>query len=677
MESRFGHDFSRVRVHTDARAAASAAAVDALAYTVGTDVVLDSRHCRPETPDGRRVLAHELTHVVQQRNAGGLPWMPRVLAAGDGAEQEAEAAADRIAAGHPVEVSAPAGPGLQRAPKKAKKTKPSADAPAPEATTFDVTGHYEAPLGGKRATLQINQAGLVIEGWWQTHPGKSLKSGRLHGDWASDDGIDTVGFLYDRYDAAGTLITSGMLTAKDGAPVELTLDDAFWAKLKFEQLSTTPRLPEMALEEVEESARPYIEAAEAAPLDAKDFELLDANCPLFGSVLKEFLNSYNREWAREVAVVTVDNFLGKIAGAHASVKWPLVSRELIRRFGELTFTHGDTTLSYLDWAQVLVEQHPKGTPQLQDWLEIRPSAGAAAKKPQHEYRWKFVVGGVGAKAGIDVGGFVGTFYIEKQKPDQWTASYYTVIGETGAGASGGVKVGQATAWNDLQTTVPWAATNFCGAFGIMAAEVGYSNYGGGSYSPGSRIIFYGDGVFPSVRGDSGGLDAMFGFTAGIGGTAQFGKIFCTFMEEEILTPPKKTPGPSPIETKSEYGVLTEAFFEVNKASLTEAGRDAIRSLCARHRALLGQPGTTLAILGHTSSTGTEKHNEKLSQLRADNTLQAMRDALGTAFGLAEENISAIGLGETMAREAGPDDTEDPSWRKVDVLINGKIELTLN
>lgn len=66
MEQRFGHDFSRVRVHSDARAAESARAVNALAYTVGRDVVFGARQYAPEDSGGRRLLAHELTHVVQQ-----------------------------------------------------------------------------------------------------------------------------------------------------------------------------------------------------------------------------------------------------------------------------------------------------------------------------------------------------------------------------------------------------------------------------------------------------------------------------------------------------------------------------------------------------------------------------------------------------------------------------------
>lgn len=66
MEPRFGHDFSGVRVHTDARAAESARAVNALAYTVGRDVVFGAGQHQPQSSAGQRLMAHELAHVVQQ-----------------------------------------------------------------------------------------------------------------------------------------------------------------------------------------------------------------------------------------------------------------------------------------------------------------------------------------------------------------------------------------------------------------------------------------------------------------------------------------------------------------------------------------------------------------------------------------------------------------------------------
>lgn len=67
MESRFGCDFGQVRVHDDARAERSARAMGALAYTVGEDIVFGEGQHAHDTPAGARLMAHELTHVVQQR----------------------------------------------------------------------------------------------------------------------------------------------------------------------------------------------------------------------------------------------------------------------------------------------------------------------------------------------------------------------------------------------------------------------------------------------------------------------------------------------------------------------------------------------------------------------------------------------------------------------------------
>jgi hypothetical protein len=70
FEPRFGHDFSRVRVHYDAKGAVSASDVGARAYTVGERIVFGSGEFAPHNAVGRRLLAHELAHVVQQASAG-------------------------------------------------------------------------------------------------------------------------------------------------------------------------------------------------------------------------------------------------------------------------------------------------------------------------------------------------------------------------------------------------------------------------------------------------------------------------------------------------------------------------------------------------------------------------------------------------------------------------------
>ncbi len=92
MEPRFGHDFNRVRVHTNSRAARSARAVNALAYTVGNHVVFGAGGYAPQSGEGRELLAHELAHVLQQSTpAHSKPQLgSRISHPSDAAEVEAD-----------------------------------------------------------------------------------------------------------------------------------------------------------------------------------------------------------------------------------------------------------------------------------------------------------------------------------------------------------------------------------------------------------------------------------------------------------------------------------------------------------------------------------------------------------------------------------------------------------
>src|SRR5262249_52346913 len=104
MEPRFGHDFSQVRLHTDFQAAKSARAVNALAYTVGHHIVFGPNQFAPQSFEGRRLLAHELTHTLQQsrRGLGSLDFARLdVGEANSTAERESETVADTVMSASP------------------------------------------------------------------------------------------------------------------------------------------------------------------------------------------------------------------------------------------------------------------------------------------------------------------------------------------------------------------------------------------------------------------------------------------------------------------------------------------------------------------------------------------------------------------------------------------------
>lgn len=118
METRFGHDFGSVRVHGGDAAARSAAALDARAYTSGSDIVFGSGEYQPQTARGQHLLAHELAHVAQRQRSGS----------DAGSEERADRAASQVVRGRTVSISelGAAGPGIHRQPK-GEEQKPADD----------------------------------------------------------------------------------------------------------------------------------------------------------------------------------------------------------------------------------------------------------------------------------------------------------------------------------------------------------------------------------------------------------------------------------------------------------------------------------------------------------------------------------------------------------------------
>ena len=131
MEARLGADFGDVRVHTDDTAHASATSVNAHAYTVGSNVVFQRDRYDPSSTEGRTMLAHELTHVVQQRSgpvdgspaAGGV----QVSDPGDRFEREAASNAERVMSGPaPTVAAGTVGAAVQRQDAPEEEEEPTA-----------------------------------------------------------------------------------------------------------------------------------------------------------------------------------------------------------------------------------------------------------------------------------------------------------------------------------------------------------------------------------------------------------------------------------------------------------------------------------------------------------------------------------------------------------------------
>jgi hypothetical protein len=113
MESRFNYDFSRVRIHADDRASRSAREINALAYTVGRDVVFGAGQYKPGTREGNNLLAHELTHTIQQGASAALAEdQLEIVSPNDSTEREAK----NVASGKLAQVTSTSPPQVSRQP---------------------------------------------------------------------------------------------------------------------------------------------------------------------------------------------------------------------------------------------------------------------------------------------------------------------------------------------------------------------------------------------------------------------------------------------------------------------------------------------------------------------------------------------------------------------------------
>jgi hypothetical protein len=175
MEQRFGHDFSGVRVHSSPAAAQSTRELNALAYTAGRDIVFDAGKFAPDTNDGRRLLAHELTHVVQQRGQRVAAQMKLAVGTpGEAGEREADAAADAVMQGRSVPSIAQGVTSIQRKCYSAGLGAPKPDCTPSQQTTVgwqfqfkvgcdDLLSGEEAKISKLKVGSQLNIHGFASQ----------------------------------------------------------------------------------------------------------------------------------------------------------------------------------------------------------------------------------------------------------------------------------------------------------------------------------------------------------------------------------------------------------------------------------------------------------------------------------------------------------------------------------
>lgn len=199
FEPRFGADFSQVRIHTDEHAAESARSIDALAYTIGTDIVLGAGARQASSGARSRLMAHELAHVVQQGGSkASRPQRMAMTSPGDATEREAEAAATAVSRGASYHLARGNAGAIARQTSEAE-TMPGAEAPSPA-----------VPMGGQGAATRPARPSSSSFLTAYSKIGYNVWKGeeQRHNVWAFVGG--SVGKTFDGENTCATRVSYGL-----------------------------------------------------------------------------------------------------------------------------------------------------------------------------------------------------------------------------------------------------------------------------------------------------------------------------------------------------------------------------------------------------------------------------------------------------------------------------------
>jgi outer membrane protein OmpA-like peptidoglycan-associated protein len=539
----------------------------------------------------------------------------------------------------------------------ARKATPRKAPPKPE-TAYDITGFYHVP--SYATTLQVNSAGDYFVGWMQVRrSGKRFETSKLEGKLAYTPNLTMQG-TYTR--AEGALSVSGVIKAQSTpGGIKLELQEQGW-RGEFERESGRARLPESAIAGFPSNVRDLVRAGEEMALTPPDRKYLDRQLRDVQLLVESYskIDVTDRDKRRERASQintkagnSLDRFAGRVMPAvHTYIRNSLAALPDIKM------------RSAFDWLTIMATEYPAFTSHYEPLFGVKRFKEPEAGGQQHRYRIRTHQGGVAFGAGVTGG----RIEIEKLGPDKWQRTYHFAAFSLGVGASvsakgvtGGATVGT---WAEFTRGIPYGPDDFYGPFTMTAGSVKII----GVEIADSYINFEGDGSLPVLTAPSGGPVSAGFAGVGIELSRATGRIFGSRQEAIRWARAQRRTTASAVDVEA-----TGTSFGVDDAELTPDGRQNMRRFCALNRAILESPRTQVKVLGYTSTTASKEHNQMLSDLRAANTVQAMRELLG---GDLKARVSAKGLGEEPARKEDPDEMENPKWRKVELLVNGRVTTTL-
>ncbi|MFW6353622.1 MAG: hypothetical protein ACOC3I_04460 [Verrucomicrobiota bacterium] len=603
-------------------------------------------------------------------------------------------------------------------------------APGDPAAGFDLSGSYEADdvavaTGGvpNRGldTLQVNQAGLFIAGtlvqrsyFAPTVDGtptvRDVRVRKLRFDGllvAEAAGLRefAVRFTEEDGSAAGT----GAFTfAAAGEEVILTanleLRGGSAEQRIFARFDTFAPLPEEVFESFDRRTREYAEGLHLHPVHQLEFDDMEATAEALKARIRAYFSTGD-EGARTALAEEIDG-LSEAALRRMPEFAKVHFRGLVRRrLHEQTFTSplDGIERDYWDWLfRIANDEHDNGLA-LPGAAELADLPFVVSPRFRYDFDLLDLAASGNSERAVQValeGGFLGMRVTKREVDGPVLDTFYlaSLFAKFGSGVSLSIKgpedmpvlpISGSYSGGSFVSSQSYQAADFKGALVIGDLTFKKSTINTVAYSPWASIYFVSIDEFADTSGLALGLNLD--MTPSIGGSINVGTGYVVAAWDADKPAPTEaeevSEPPSPITFSSTRDARTDGFlhFEEGQASINECGLQYLREFVADYRFIFEDPEALIEITGYTDPEGAAtpgegpEDNLTLSQNRAEAVHQALRQIL--AIDPADDFIppaNIVGLGEAPARAAGvPDGAEAPEWRKVEIVLEGRITLTLN
>jgi outer membrane protein OmpA-like peptidoglycan-associated protein len=570
--------------------------------------------------------------------------------------------------------------------------------PAQEAAAFpDISGRYESVEDGTEfyVTLQINQGGRYFKGRMQAHTARqdrtiSQYQSRVLEGWflrqTSQPG--TMEFACRSTDPAqngsAPMILRGTARRESAGSTTLTINGQ-----PFVQVSDRPVFAAAVINAFEQEQRDSVRAANESPMHHRILSRVAERARSLRLIIERYYSDAALESHERDEAENLNNALLEIRSMVNASQRPL-ARMTIRqvlssstasvlksKVARIQLIGGRIDRSHWELALGMALEYPAQINQASEMLGVAP----ASIRSVDQFRYRITVQQTSFPLKAIFGASELDVRIEKFRPDgsqEATFRYDGFITTAGLSAGAGVTISDVTV--EVFSPFNYAATDFNGelhytqlAAGFAFAQIGVSGGVG-------LLEINGSGRFPAMVLNISEVSSQVGLAAQIGWDVGVG-----LMIDEGTAP---APGLSLVfddvvrfEATAEGRFDQAVFFGVDSDVISPCGLQFLREFVAEYRSLFEAPKSFIEIRGFTDRTASAAYNLDLSQRRANHVKDALLAFVGADLRIVSENISAIGLGETPAEEAGVPDAPAPgadnaAWRRVDVVVGGRILATI-